>query len=135
MAVASKRPGMDITRNVFLESVVNAELFFPVDARDGAGIYGLLDLILRSAFGLEDFRFFRILIKLENLRTNFFATSATDAFILVNVDSLAHFPSPRLSLNSEVESAKQRFIELLHRPIFSGFNFGEVDFWHSNLLS
>jgi len=36
-------------------------------------------------------------------------------------------PKGPLSLNSEVELAKQRFIELLHRPIISGFNFGEVD--------
>ena len=40
-----------------------------------------------------------------------------------------------LSLNSEVELSKESFIDLLHCPIFSVFNFGEVDSWNDNLLS
>lgn len=91
MAVVSKRPGMGITRRVFLECVVNAESVLPMDTSDGARVYGLLDLILWTAFGLDDLRLFRILVELENFRADFFATSAADALILIQVYFLAHF--------------------------------------------
>jgi hypothetical protein len=62
-----------------------------MDTSDGASVYGLLDLILWTAFGLEDLRLFRILVEFENFRADFFATSAADALILIQVYFLAHF--------------------------------------------
>jgi len=40
-----------------------------------------------------------------------------------------------LNLNSEVEPANQRFLDLANRDSFSGCSFGDVEFWHGKLLS
>ena len=42
--------------------------------------------------------------------------------------TIAHHGLICLKLNSEIELAKQRFIELVHGPVISGFNFSELTF-------
>jgi hypothetical protein len=64
---------------------------FPVDTGHRALDHGFLDEVFRTTFGFDDFGFFGLLVELENLRANIFATAAADALIFIDENSSCHW--------------------------------------------